>query len=107
MADGTGTFTAKVFCTTPSDCNGASGAPINDLHFTVTNVTLAQLETANANGNLFVADIFCGSTQPSCTGGLTGPVDVSTPTAPDGGMTLMLLGGALVGLETLRRKFRV
>ena len=26
---------------------------------------------------------------------------------PDGGMTLMLLGGALVGLETLRRKLRV
>jgi hypothetical protein len=26
---------------------------------------------------------------------------------PDGGMTLMLLGGALVGLGTLRRKFRV
>ena len=25
---------------------------------------------------------------------------------PDGGMTLMLLGGALVGLATLRRKFR-
>ena len=28
-------------------------------------------------------------------------------TAPDGGMTLMLLGGVLVGLETLRRKHRV
>ena len=28
-------------------------------------------------------------------------------TVPDGGVTLMLLGGALVGLETLRRKFRV
>jgi hypothetical protein len=27
-------------------------------------------------------------------------------TVPDGGVTLMLLGGALVGLETLRRKFR-
>jgi hypothetical protein len=27
--------------------------------------------------------------------------------APDGGMTIMLLGGALVGLETLRRRFRV
>ena len=26
---------------------------------------------------------------------------------PDGGMTLMLLGGALIGLETLRRKLRV
>jgi hypothetical protein len=25
---------------------------------------------------------------------------------PDGGMTLMLLGGALVGLGALRRKFR-
>jgi hypothetical protein len=25
---------------------------------------------------------------------------------PDGGITLMLLGGALVGLESLRRKFR-
>lgn len=29
-----------------------------------------------------------------------------TSGVPDGGMTLMLLGGALVGLETLRRKFR-
>lgn len=29
----------------------------------------------------------------------------STP-VPDGGMTLMLLGGALAGLETLRRRFR-
>ena len=28
-------------------------------------------------------------------------------TVPDGGLTLMLLGGALVGLETLRRRFRV
>jgi hypothetical protein len=26
---------------------------------------------------------------------------------PDGGMTIMLLGGALVGFETLRRRFRV
>lgn len=34
---------------------------------------------------------------------------VRTPstTVPDGGLTLMLLGGALVGLETLRRRFRV
>jgi hypothetical protein len=30
----------------------------------------------------------------------------STTSVPDGGVTLMLLGGALVGLETLRRKFR-
>jgi hypothetical protein len=104
MADGTGTFTAKVFCTVESDCNGNSGIPANDLHFTVTNATLAQLETTNANGNFFVADILCG--QPGCTG-LTGPIDVSTGPVPDGGMTLMLLGGALAGLETLRRRVRV
>jgi hypothetical protein len=30
----------------------------------------------------------------------------TVPKVPDGGMTLMLLGGALVGLEILRRKFR-
>jgi hypothetical protein len=30
-----------------------------------------------------------------------------TASVPDGGMTLVLLGGALVGLETLRRRLRV
>ncbi len=29
------------------------------------------------------------------------------PSVPDGGMTLVLLGGALMGLATLRRKFGV
>ncbi len=100
-ADGTGDFTASVECTTASSCNGGSTPNINDLHFTVTSATLAGLETANAAGNIFVADILCGQT--GCTG-LTGPVDVHVP---DGGMTLMLLGGALFGLETLRRRFRV
>jgi hypothetical protein len=33
-------------------------------------------------------------------------ITLQTKTVPDGGMTLMLLGGVLVGLETLRRKFR-
>jgi hypothetical protein len=32
---------------------------------------------------------------------------VSSSNVPDGGMTLMLLGGALVGLATMRRKFAV
>lgn len=49
------------------------------------------------------------------TGGINGQVGGNPPYnvsqeffgVPDGGMTLMLLGGALVGLETLRRKFRV
>jgi hypothetical protein len=37
------------------------------------------------------------------TGTNDGVLQVNTP---DGGMTLMLLGGALFGLETLRRRFR-
>jgi VPDSG-CTERM motif len=102
-ADGTGTFTAGVECTLSSSCNGGSTPNINDLHFTVTSATLAQLETPNANGNLFVADILLGQTGGT---GLTGPVDVSVPPVPDGGTTLVLLGGALFGLETLRRKIR-
>ena len=39
---------------------------------------------------------FYWGTRPETTGG----------TVPDGGVTVMLLGGALVGLESLRRKFR-
>ena len=42
---------------------------------------------------------------------LSGPYQGETPqefdSVPDGGMTLMLLGGSLVGLGTLRRRFRV
>jgi hypothetical protein len=106
MADGTGTFTAVVKCTaTDNTCNPGMIPTINDLHFTVTNATLAQLETANANGNLFVADILCGSAQTQC-GGLTGPVDV-TPLAvpgPTAGAGLPGLLAACGGLFFLARR---
>ena len=110
MADGTGTFTAQVSCTTSSDCNGGSPMPggnINNLEFTVTNATLAQLETANAKGNLFVADILCGANQPQCAGGLTGPVDVSVPGPILGAGLPGLVAGCLglIGLAR-RRKMR-
>jgi hypothetical protein len=102
-----GAFTASVECTVAANCDGASTPTFNDLHFTVTNATLAQLETANANGNLFVADILCGATQPNCTGGLTGPVDVSQVPGPVVGAGLpglVMACGGLVGLARRRRR---
>jgi hypothetical protein len=78
---------------------------MNALTFTVTNATTAQLETANANGNLFVADILCGPTQTQC-GGLTGPVDVSVVPGPVVGAGLPGLVMACGGLLALARRRR-
>jgi hypothetical protein len=110
-ADGTGDFTGSIECTVAANCNGNSiVTTVNDLHFTVTNATLAQLEVGNAGGgllgNMFVADILCGATQPQCTGGLTGPVDVPVPGPVVGaGLPGLLMACAgLVGLARRRRQ---
>jgi hypothetical protein len=106
QADGFGDFTAFVACANPADCNGGSTPNINDLHFTVTNVTIAQLETTNASGVIMVADILCGASQPGCTGGLTGPVDVSQVPGPVVGAGLPGLIAACTGLVALARRRR-
>jgi hypothetical protein len=102
-ADGTGDWTAGITCTVGSECNGGSTPTINDLHFTVTNATLAQLEHSfNANGNLFMADILCGQT--NCTG-LTGPVTAVPGPIFGGGLPgLVAAFGGLIALARSRRR---
>jgi hypothetical protein len=77
--------------------------------------SLSQLLATN--GIASAAAHMALATNTACTGfagnGGTQGTGTSTQSAcnstsvPDGGITLMLLGGALVGIETLRRKFRV
>jgi len=111
-ADGSGDWTASVECTQPATGNGCNPGmipTINDLHFTVTNATLAQLETPTAasSPNIFVADILCGSAQTACAG-LTGPVDaVPAPLLGHGLLVLLAVGGVLFGgkfLENLKKR---
>jgi hypothetical protein len=48
-----------------------------------------------------------GNDNPTQSYGLSHYTLYNPTSVPDGGMTLMLLGGALIGLEGLRRKLRV
>jgi len=99
-ADGTGDWMWAIAC---ASCpQGGTGAFGGSLTFTVTNTTLAAMETGHfvsgVGTELFVADILSG------TNGRTGDVDVNTTGAiPDGGATVMLLGVALGALGMVRR----
>ena len=97
--DGTGDFGYGFLGDFP---NGKHGAKTGPYTFTVTGsgVTSSSFVQNAVDGQFFALDVYSSSTTN------TGAVDASTKVVPDGGMTLMLLGGALVGLETLRRRIR-
>jgi len=95
--DGTGTFGFGIIC---ASCGGGlSNGFTSDIVFHVANATIADLTAPNLNGNVFVADVGNTST------GATGPIDATTPSVPDGGSTVTLLGSVLLGLGLLRRRF--
>src|SRR5262249_53918454 len=106
-ADGTGDWTAKVFCTDGSQGNGGSTPNINDLHFTVTNATIGQLTTPTAASfpNIFVAAILCWAGVSWCSGP-TGPVDVAVrgPMVGAGRRGLVMACCGLLALARRRRQ---
>jgi len=68
---------------------------------------LALVNQASANSAGLYKEITVYSpTSPITSGPYQGETPQEFDKVPDGGMTLMLLGGTLVGLATLRRKFR-
>jgi hypothetical protein len=84
------------------------------IQFTLTNTSgtwadASQVLTGNTLGNIAAAHIFVTSSPAMASNGAsaTGFAAGDGKPVPDGGVTLMLLGGALVGLETLRRRLRV
>ena len=107
--DGFGTFNLQV------NTQDGSGSAMDTISFVLTDVSgtwanAAAVLALNGNGNDVAAHVAaCTGTPCSInnTGATTGYASQGTSVhVPDGGVTLMLLGGALVGIETLRRKFR-
>jgi hypothetical protein len=94
--DGTGAFSFGVAPTSPNPGNNPfSGV----LMFDVSNVTVAALTQPNADGNIFVADIYSPIT------GNTGPADVSAPRVPEP-VSLLFLGFGLISLSAARKRFK-
>jgi hypothetical protein len=111
--DGFGTFNQTI------NSKAGFGDAVTSFSFTITETGTTNWAStgvlfANSTGGHVAAHVAPTSLGGACTGFASdGTTNSTTPpagcggTVPDGGVTLMLLGGALVGIETLRRKFRV
>jgi hypothetical protein len=90
--------------------NGAGSAMPSPETFDIkcATCTVANFETNGTGASAFFGVDVYNSATTGTGAGNTGPIGGGTGAhVPDGGMTLMLLGGGLVGLETLRRRLRV
>jgi hypothetical protein len=81
-----GDFTASIECVDSTACVGASTPEMTFISFTVTNATVADLQTPNSSGEVFFADAL-------------GPEDTTVPEPS----TLALLGLGFLGLRAVRR----
>jgi hypothetical protein len=94
--DGTGAFSFGIACTT---CGNGNLGITSNISFSIANATIADVTAANADGNIFVADIFSSQT------GNTGPVDVHVAAIPEPSTWAMLILGFFgVGFMAYRRK---
>lgn len=106
--DGTGSYNQTFYD------NGGFPASVTTFSFQITDTagtwaSASQVLSAASGGTLgnfaVAAHVFV-CTDPSCAAAsATGYAGGDPSSVPDGGMTVMLLGGALLGLETLRRRF--
>lgn len=100
--------------------NIPDGSPYTGTAINVTGFTylVGKYDGQNAGGYVWLVSGLTEVTIPTKLGNLTSTKGSThalshyslfnpTTSVPDGGMTLMLLGGALVGLEGLRRRFRI
>ncbi len=99
--DGFGYFEYALQLSSGQGAGGAQASPLTfDITCTSCGLTVASFETNGTGANAFFGvDVY------NPTLNTTGPIGTGA-SVPDGGVTAMLLGGALVGLGALRTKFR-
>jgi hypothetical protein len=96
----TGSFCADDSGSSSVDISASAGTQVWD----ITGTYGGSFPSSTASWNL---QLFASSTSTGTANNALSISQTISGSAPDGGVTVMLLGGVLVGLETLRRKARV